>query len=283
MSTSQPFSFLVRRKIVRAIREEGIPVTRANPRAAIRGLVCLIVSAMLSGASLWSVGKSDSPKAELEQKLNAQFSLAKLTADKMDIATPGSVLVLQKDGLLMCSADTKIPPTRFYKGGNISMPLAGDLGWDISLKYAQPGATSANVPKREASAGEKLFVTRILVKNEGVIFQFYSERYESVRYYGQLVFPYDKKSIPPAEDLLKTIAEVVTLQSPDSVVGQTPPIPPPDQAPTPPKTIALGQTKDQVMAIFGQPQKMATVGAKEIYAYPHMKVTFVDGKVSDVD
>ena len=186
----------------------------ASFRIAMRSTACFIVAALLSSAPASSFSKSDSPKAELEQKLNAQFVLAQLTADKTDIVKPGSIFVLEKDGLLMCSTDTKVPPTRFYKDGSIALPLAGDMGWDISLKYAQPGATSANVPKREAGAGEKLFVSRILVKNEGVIFQFYSERYENVRYYGQLVFPYDKKAIPPAEDLLKTIAEVVTLQSP---------------------------------------------------------------------
>jgi hypothetical protein len=255
---------------------------------ATRTTACLIVAALLSSAPASSLSKSDSPKAELEQKLNAQFVLAQLTADKTDIVKPGSIFVLEKDGLLMCSTDTKVPPTRFYKGGSIALPLAGDLGWDLSLKYAQPGATSDNVPKREAAAGEKLFVTRILVKNEGVIFQFYSERYENVRYYGQLVFPYDKKAIPPAEDLLKTIAEVVILQAPGSAGEKTPPpVPPPllpsDTPPPPRKTITLGQTKDQVVAAFGQPQKVATVGGKEIDYYPDLKVTFVTGKVTDVE
>ena len=268
--------------------QTGKKCRMASFRMATRATACLIVAALLSSAPASSLSKSDSPKAELEQKLNAQFVLAQLTADKTDIVKPGSIFVLEKDGLLMCSTDTKVPPTRFYKDGSIALPLAGDMGWDISLKYAQPGATSANVPKREAAAGEKLFVSRILVKNEGVIFQFYSERYENVRYYGQLVFPYDKKAIPPAEDLLKTIAEVVTLQAPGSAGAKTPPPvppppPPPDTPPPPPKTITLGQTKDQVVAAFGQPQKVATVGAKEIDYYPDMKVTLVNGKVTDVE
>jgi hypothetical protein len=50
----------------------------------------------------------------------------------------------------------------------------------------------------------------------------------------------------------------------------------------PPKTVVLGQTKDQVVAILGQPQKVASVGAKEIDYYTDMKVVFVDGKVMDV-
>ena len=57
--------------------------------------------------------------------------------------------------------------------------------------------------------------------------------------------------------------------------------PPPPPASTPP-TIALGQTMDLVIANFGQPLKVAKLGAKVIYYYKDMKVTFVDGQVSDV-
>jgi outer membrane protein assembly factor BamE (lipoprotein component of BamABCDE complex) len=59
--------------------------------------------------------------------------------------------------------------------------------------------------------------------------------------------------------------------------------PPPPPADAPPPTIAIGQTKDQVTAAFGQPTKAAKVGAKEIYYYKDMKVTFTNGKVSNVE
>jgi hypothetical protein len=59
-----------------------------------------------------------------------------------------------------------------------------------------------------------------------------------------------------------------------------PPPPPADDAP--PKTISLGQTPDQVVGNFGQPEKKVKLGAKEIYYYKDIKVTFVNGKVSDV-
>ena len=41
-------------------------------------------------------------------------------------------------------------------------------------------------------------------------------------------------------------------------------------------------TKDQVTTIFGQPKRIANLGTKEIDYYPDMKVTFVKGKVTDV-
>jgi hypothetical protein len=50
----------------------------------------------------------------------------------------------------------------------------------------------------------------------------------------------------------------------------------------PPVSIDMGQTVDQVVASMGQPVRKATVGAKTIYFYKDMKVTFTGGKVSDV-
>lgn len=62
-----------------------------------------------------------------------------------------------------------------------------------------------------------------------------------------------------------------------------PPPPPADAPPPAPPTIALGQTMDQVTAGFGQPLKVAKLGAKTIFYYKDMKVTFTNGKVSDVE
>jgi outer membrane protein assembly factor BamE (lipoprotein component of BamABCDE complex) len=45
----------------------------------------------------------------------------------------------------------------------------------------------------------------------------------------------------------------------------------------------LGQTKDQVTAGFGQPTRVAKLGVKEIYYYKDMKVTFTNGKVTNVE
>jgi hypothetical protein len=62
-----------------------------------------------------------------------------------------------------------------------------------------------------------------------------------------------------------------------------PPPPPADAPPPTPPTIALGQTMDQVTTAFGQPLKSAKVGTKSILYYKDMKVTFTNGKVSDVE
>jgi hypothetical protein len=54
------------------------------------------------------------------------------------------------------------------------------------------------------------------------------------------------------------------------------------QAQAEPQTIQLGQSIVQVLAALGKPEKIVNLGPKQIYVYKDLKVTFLDGKVSDV-
>jgi hypothetical protein len=51
----------------------------------------------------------------------------------------------------------------------------------------------------------------------------------------------------------------------------------------PPAEISLGQTTDQVIAALRQPKNIVDLGAKKIYVYQDIKVTFNNGKVTDVE
>lgn len=56
--------------------------------------------------------------------------------------------------------------------------------------------------------------------------------------------------------------------------------------PPPIPTIAIGQTTDQVTRTLGQPKSIMDVGTKKVYIYAiptKMKITFNDGKVTDVE
>ena len=48
-------------------------------------------------------------------------------------------------------------------------------------------------------------------------------------------------------------------------------------------TIRLGQTKEEVLAIFGPPEQQILLGAKEVFVYRNVKVIFRDGKVVDAE
>ncbi len=54
------------------------------------------------------------------------------------------------------------------------------------------------------------------------------------------------------------------------------------QAEAEPQTIQMGMTADQVQAAMGKPTKMVNLGPKQIYVYKDLKVTFLNGKVVDV-
>ena len=71
------------------------------------------------------------------------------------------------------------------------------------------------------------------------------------------------------------------------VASAVPPSPPgvsspTSAAPSAPVRISVGQTIDEVTAALAQPKSVVDLGAKKIYVYPDMKVTFKGGKVSDV-
>ena len=184
-----------------------------------------------------------------------------------------------------------------------------------------PGADQAQVTTRTYVTGEKFWVTRIDLKDgkdAGVVMDFFTDAVSDVRYRTTLSIPF-KGAMPSADDALKLVQEVVTVapseddkkeakgnggqqqgnQQAPADAGQQqqaaaqpaaaaapapiePPPPPPDAPAAPPPTVAMDQTQDQVTAILGQPQKKAKVGTREIYFYKDVKVTFVNGKVKDI-
>jgi len=265
---------------------------------------------LLAGASFQANAQD---KAAIEQKLDSQYTLTKTTADKSDIVTAGAVLVLKKDNLMTVDVTSSNMFQNTYRDGKITQNTLGKIA-----RFHLPGvpaAPSSGAAQRTFEAGEKLWVTKIEVKDTGADMELYSDAINDVRYRAVLNFPF-KGSDPIGVQAAKMIAEVFDVQPGDDSganggqqqqapagggqaqrppAGGTqpqqadappapipPPPPPADEPPAAPKTISLGQTKDVVVANFGQPGKIAKVGTKEIYYYPDLKVTFVNGKVTDV-
>lgn len=274
-----------------------------------------------------SAALSAQDKASILKKLDSVYSLTKTTDDQTDIVTAGSVLVLQKDKLLMVATTTSGNPCpNTYKNGKFTQNGACRAGEKLK-KFGHfglpiPGADQApQMTTRTYVTGEKFWVTKIDLK-EGkeaeVVMDFYTDAVNDVRYRTTLNIPIKGMS---ADDALKAVQEVVTVapsdddkkqeakgnnggqgaqqeaqQAPAQPAQQAaaqpaaeaapapiaPPPPPPDEPAAPPPTVALDQTPDQVAAILGQPQRKAKVGTKEIYFYKDLKVTFVNGKVKDI-
>ena len=73
--------------------------------------------------------------------------------DKSDVVTAGSVLVLQKDGLMMYSTASPMPPLNTYKNGKISQGMGG-FGRDLAIGLS--GTTSVtDYPKRKFVTGKQ--------------------------------------------------------------------------------------------------------------------------------
>jgi hypothetical protein len=58
--------------------------------------------------------------------------------------------------------------------------------------------------------------------------------------------------------------------------------PPPPAAPPKAKKLDVGMTIDEVKSMMGDPKDLIDVGAKKIYVYDAVKITFVNGKLTEV-
>jgi hypothetical protein len=275
-------------------------------------------------AAVFAVGiqaQAGDPATLIQAKLVSQVKVTKPTADHSDIVTAGDVVLLHKDGLMMCSSASPYAFSNTYSGGTLAANnnnrakdaaksfLKGRLpfgGGGSATDAANNGCAS-----RKFVAGEKFWITGVAVQKDGILVSTFSDPYpdpqgNQVRYYGEIKFPLQKGSVPAPDDFVRTFSELITVQPPDDSGdkgdkgGQAAPAqaaaqeapapaplaaiaPPPPPADAQPPTIAMGQTKDQVTAGFGQPARIAKLGVKEIFYYKDMKVTFTNGKVSNVE
>ena len=273
----------------------------AIPRLAFLPLVLLC--ALLASARTSTA--QDSPEV-IRQKIEAEYPLTKTTASKDDIVTAGAVLVLEKDGLEMSAVSNNVPAQDNYKNGKIS--AGGMTQWGKTFSKCKIASLCPHADQagtfRTFVAGEKFWITKVEVHDDGVLLSFFSDPISDVRYVSTLKIPYTKGTPQTAAALLSTLAEVIKVQPSDDaktadkgaapapaaapaappapMAAIPPPPPPPDAPPAAPKTVAIGQTKDQVVAMFGNPTRIAKLAAKEIDYYPDMKVTYVKDKVSDI-
>jgi len=239
-------------------------------------------------------------QTEIQKRLTSQFTLTQPTADKSDIATAGAVLILHKDGLLMYGVSNPLPPQSTYKKGKITRNVWGK-NWLREVGNQMANQTP-DIVQRNFVAGETFWVTKVDVKGDGVVFGLYSNPYDGVRYFGELKFPFSKGRVPPADDVLENIEEVLTVQpadisSPSNAPPENapsrivPPAPPADSfldtAPSSdqessPVDLREGQTPQEVEKVLGKPTDTMTLKGSLIYIYPTVKVIFENGKLVDV-
>ncbi len=251
----------------------------------------------------------------LADQLSAQYTMVKMGADSSGpaVVEAGTILVIQKGGILGVpyANMSLIPPTK-YQDGKIQTPNAlvtkgiGHAWSKLTGATGSAGAAAGSAAGTQQTThlfqvGEKVYPSRIDVNQASdkitlgiVACDACNNTNPPTFFKADLIFQFAKGYLATANppQVMDIIAQVFTVDdsggqqdqggaAQGNQGGQGGP-PPANQPPPPPQTIQLGQTIDEVVAAIGQPDKIVNLGAKQIYVYKDLKVTFLKGKVSDV-
>lgn len=244
---------------------------------------------ILAGVFALSVaGAQNAPASSLAEQLKAQYRVTKTGADSFGfgILEAGTVLVIQKGGILGVPPDNATTAAATYKDGDLHPP--GAMARMILGKVT-----------RYFQVGEKVYIRKLDVnqKSDKVTFSIFecdscNGFTQPASYKSEVVFDFPKgylgtAGIGQVGDVINQVLSIDTgtdnTQQPQvPPVQQTPPVQGNQVAQAQPPTIQLGQTVDEVVAILGQPVTIVNLGSKVIYSYKDLKITFTNGKVSDV-
>jgi hypothetical protein len=245
--------------------------------------VGIIALAMILPAAL-----APGQAVSLQEQLVAQYQVAKVKADSSGygVVDPGTLLTIQKSGVLavpwraMALCPAKYQDNAFHP----SVGFCAGMLKDVS-RYFQKG--------------EKVYPTKIDVSLNKAKVSFTVVACDScsgtnpaTSMKGEVVFQFAKGYLEKAGvgDVEDAIGKVFLIsddnqQNDNQNQGNGSSQQPPQQQEaqqSEPATVQLGMTTDQVQSILGKPQKIFNVGAKQIYVYQDVKVTFQNGKVADV-
>jgi hypothetical protein len=247
----------------------------------------------LTQAIVVSVALSGSMTAQNEttqfDQLKAQYKLVKVGVFGGNKAKePGTLLVVQKEGIFGVGVHGTANPTATYADGVLRPP-----GKTIAMM-----SLSENARTHRFQVNEQVYPMKfeINLKADRITIVVVSSDYA---YKGAVHFQFPRGSLAMEESshIQDVISQVLAVDNgggntQEAQGQQQPPAPdpngnqPPAQPQQPPQaqpqTIQLGQTAEEVQAILGQPDKIANIGPKVIYVYRDLKVTFVNGKVTDV-
>jgi hypothetical protein len=236
------------------------------------------------------------PDAPLTDQIKAQYKVTKFGLDGggFTVLSPGTILVIQKGGILGVPPANLTMGIAIFKDGELKQPSAGNRMF------------LGNVT-RFLQVGEKVYVQKVDVNLKTDKVQLTVVECDSCNgvnqpslFKGVVSFEFAKGSLAAADpaQIEDTIGQVFTIDNGNDSNGQQQnqdqnaqqgqqqdqqqQAAPQQQAPPPePASIQMGMTVDQVEAALGTPDKKVTIGAKIIYVYKDLKVTFTNGKVTD--
>jgi hypothetical protein len=259
-------------------------------------------------ATLFLASFAAAQAVSLQEQLAAQYKLVKMGSDTSgySVVEAGTLLAIQKGGILgVPYSDNTVLATK-YENGTVHSPstlLTKGLGFGMK-KFGKEQSTHL------FPTGDKVYPSKVevnLVKDTvtmGIVACDTCNKTDPPTYNkAQVVFQFPKGSLAKASagEVEDTIGQVLSISNDEGqqdqnsqqggqggggqgqAQGQAQQAEQPAEQPqAEPQTIQLGQTVDEVQAALGKPEKIVNLGAKQIYVYKDLKVTFVKGKVSDV-
>ena len=211
-------------------------------------------------------GRDAAPNPAIDPDLRAAFAWTNFDGRTGEIIAPGIVLTIRKNGITTNPVNAPFYAQNNYKDGQVK-------GSGLNF-FAQDQATAGRF-----LAGDQVFVTKTEVKDTSVVLSVLSvETIHGLRAKASVAFQFPKGYLANATfpQLAPVIDELFDRGAPPPAVQAV------QQPPSQPASINLGDTVDQVMAAFGQPDVIADLNRKLVFLYPDVKVTFIEGRVADV-
>jgi hypothetical protein len=275
------------------------------------GAILPLVAATLC-AALIPLSSASGQAVSLQEQLAAQYKSVKMGSDTggYSVIDKGTLLEIKKGGILgVPYSDQSILSTK-YENGQVHTPsslLSKGIGFGMK-RFGKEQTThlfqsgdKVYPEKLEVDTGKDIVAMSIVACDT-------CNKTDPPTYMkAKVVFQFPKGSLGKAQagEVEDTIGQLLAMsddqsggggdqqQNQDQGQGQAQgqdqgqqqgggQDQPQQQQQAQPQTIEVGMTPDQVTAAMGQPDKIVKLTTKQIYYYKDMKVTFVNGKVSDV-
>jgi len=250
----------------------------------------------VAAAMILFAGFAGAQAPSLQEQLAAQYKVAQITGNGTVVVEPGTLLVVQKGGIISVPFKAVVKCAAKFEGNTLH-PSAGFCAGMMKnvSQYFQKG--------------NKVYPLKIDVNLDKAKVSFQVVSCDSCNgvdpatgMKGEVVFEFAKGYLEKASagEVEDTIGKVFAISNDDQQgqggqggqdqqgsqgnqgdqgSGQQQAQ---DQQQSEPQTVQMGMTPDQVQNALGKPDKVFNVGAKQIYVYKDVKVTFMNGKVSDV-
>jgi len=257
----------------------------------MRARLCVTTAVLTVFSAIFSAVFAQGQTVSLKEQLGAQYKVAKIASDSGGFAVvdPGTLMTIQKGGVLSVPwTSLTLCPAKYQ-----------DNAFHASVGFC--AGMLKNVSKY-FKVGDKVYPVKIDVNLDKAKVSFTVVSCDECNgvnpptsMKGEVVFQYakgqlEKASVGDVEDAIGQVF-LISDQQQDNPQGQqqqgeqqqgSQDQGGQQQPQSEPQTVQLGMTTDQVQSILGKPDKIFNVGPKQIYVYKDVKVTFLNGKVSDV-